>query len=222
MKILAIISQKGGVGKTTIATALAVAAEMKGQQVALFDLDDQASAAFWASLRQAKTPVVVDVKPALLDRDLTRAREAGADLVILDCPPAQSHAYPAAQAADYVLIPTKADILDIRAMRSTVALMQSIGKPCGVVLTFCPPTGAEVEQARALVAQLGVELAPVALHQRKAYARAQQDGLAVQEYEPNGKAAEEVTVLYSHIHKLLHGGTHGKAKGERPTKRLRA
>lgn len=215
MKILAVISQKGGVGKTTLATSLAVAAEAAGQQVAVFDLDDQASGAFWYGLREQRgqlTPLVKDVKLALLPRDLERARAAGADLVILDCPPVHGAAIEAATPADYVLIPTKADILDIRAMRSTVTLMQSIRKPMGVVLTFCPPSGPEIEQAREIVRQIGAELVPVTIHQRKAYARAQQDGQTAQEYEPTGKAAEEVTALYSHIHTLLHGAKHGKAK----------
>ena len=92
MKILALISQKGGVGKTTLATALAVAAEQDGKNVALFDLDDQATAAFWGDIRVAETPPVRDVKLALLARDLEKARVAGADLVILDCPPVQAAA----------------------------------------------------------------------------------------------------------------------------------
>ena len=56
MKTLAIISQKGGVGKTTIATALAVAAEAEGKSVAVFDLDPQASASLWKDTRGAATP----------------------------------------------------------------------------------------------------------------------------------------------------------------------
>lgn len=205
MKILAIISQKGGVGKTTLATALAVAAEQDGQQVALFDLDEQASASFWGDVRQAETPFVRDVKVALLSRDLERARSAGTDLVILDCAPSQAAAQGVSAEADFVLIPTKPDILDIRSMRSTVKVMQSFGKRFGVVLTFCPPSGSEVADARKGIESIGAELAPVELGLRKAYARAQQEGLAAQEYEPEGKAAAEVKALYSYIHTVLHG-----------------
>lgn len=222
MKILAVISQKGGVGKTTLATSLAVAANRAGLQVALFDLDDQASASFWGGLREKRgevAPYVRDVKLSLLPRDLERAEAGGADLVIIDCPPIHGAAIDAANPADYVLIPTKADILDIRAMRSTVALMQSIKKPCGVVLTFCPPTGAEIEQAREIVRKIGADLVPVEVHQRKAFARAQQDGQTVQEYEPTGKAAEEVAALYSHIHTALYGAAHGTAKTKAKSKR---
>ena len=47
MKVLSLISQKGGVGKTTLATALAVAATQDGKRVVMMDLDPQASATFW-------------------------------------------------------------------------------------------------------------------------------------------------------------------------------
>lgn len=221
MKILAIISQKGGVGKTTLATAIAVAAEQGGLKTALFDLDDQATASFWGEIREAPAPYVRDVKVALLPRDLEKARGAGLDLVILDCAPAHAMAQAVSEEADFVLIPTKPDIFDIRSMRSTVKVMQSFGKRFAVVLTFCPPAGAEVADAREAVQKIGADLVPVELGLRKAYARAQQDGLAAQEYEPDGKAAAEVKSLYSYIHTALHGvKADGKKRENREKKRV--
>jgi chromosome partitioning protein len=217
MKILAVISQKGGVGKTTLATALAVAAEQDGKSVALFDLDPQASACFWADRRRStgkgETPVVRDVNHNRLPHVLEAMEKAGCDLVILDCPPVHRDIADAAlSVADMVLIPTRVDILDIRAMSQTVRLVQGMSKTPTVVLTFCPPTGAEIEQAREGIIALGAVMPPVEIGLRKAYSRAQQDGATAQEYEPSGKAAAEVQKLYDYSSIALYGKeAHGKA-----------
>src|SRR5688500_14721445 len=100
MKTLAVISQKGGVGKTTLATALAVAAGRDGKQVAVFDLDPQASATFWYDTREAETPAVASVAPARLEHILIAARQGGCDLAVIDTPPfAKDIAFEAAQFA---------------------------------------------------------------------------------------------------------------------------
>jgi chromosome partitioning protein len=216
MKTLAVISQKGGVGKTTIATALAVAAERHGKSVALFDLDPQVSACSWADRRKAaghgETPVVRDVNFNRLPHALDAMEKAGCDLVVLDCPPVHRDiAHEAMNAADLILIPTRAEAFDLRAMTQTVKLAQQIGKTPSVVLTFCPPTGAEVEQAHEIVQQLGAVLCGVDIHQRKAFARGQQEGQTAQEYEPSGKAADEIQRLYAYTAIALYGKeTHGK------------
>lgn len=225
MKTLAVISQKGGVGKTTIATALAVAADRAGKSVALFDLDPQASACFWADRRKSsgnETPVVRDVNFNRLPNYLEVMSQGGADLVILDCPPVHRDIAEAAlSAADMVLIPTRAEALDIRAMTQTVRLVRQMGKTPTVVLTFCPPVGAEIEQARDIITtQLRAEIAPVELHLRKAYPRAQQDGMTAQEYEPGGKAAREVEELYAYSVTVLYG--HGEQHEAKAKSRSRA
>lgn len=223
MKILAVISQKGGVGKTTIATGLAVAAELAGKSVALFDLDPQASACFWADRRKVtghgETPVVRDVNYNRLPHVIEAMRSAGCDLVILDCPPVHRDiADEAIRAADMVLIPTRAEALDIRAMTQTVRLVQQLNKRPAVALTFCPPSGAELDQAREIVAKLGADLAP-SINQRKAFSRAQQEGMTAQEYEPTGKAAQEIQQLYAYSAIALYGKESANGKGKTQSRR---
>lgn len=199
MKVLSIISQKGGVGKTTLATALAVAAERDGKTTAVFDLDPQASAAFWKDTRESATPAVVVTPPARLQHMLKSAAESGCSLAIIDAPPfAKDIAFEAAQVADFVLIPTRPAVLDVMAMTKTLELVGHYSKPAAVILTFCPIQGKEIADTESAVRELGAKLFPIRVHNRVAYSRAQQTGLTAQEFEPDGKAAEEISRLYDH------------------------
>ena len=198
MRTLAVISQKGGVGKTTLATALAVAAVRDGRTAAVFDLDPQASAAFWKDTRTLETPAVVAIPPARLPHMLAAARDNGCDLAIIDAPPfAKDIAFEAAAQADFILIPTRPAVLDVMAMTRTLELVRHYAKPYAVVLTFCPTQGKEVSDTEDAIKQLGATAASVRIHNRIAYSRAQQTGLTAQEFEPDSKAAEEITQLYA-------------------------
>lgn len=197
MKVVGVISQKGGVGKTTLATALAVAAERRGRTAAVFDLDPQASAAFWKDTRQGDVPAVVAVPSARLQHMLRAAADSGCDLAIIDAPPfAKDIAFEAAQHAHFILIPTRPAVLDVMAMTKTLELVRHYTKPAAVVLTFCPPQGREVADTEEAVRQMGAALCPVRVHNRVAYSRAQQTGLTAEELEPDGRAAEEIRKLY--------------------------
>ena len=111
MHILALTSQKGGSGKTTLAGHLAVAAESAGAgPVALIDADPQASLTDWWNERQAATPAFLSASVASLDTDLARARDLGFRTVIIDTPPAMNfYSRSALIACDYVLIPFDCD-----------------------------------------------------------------------------------------------------------------
>ena len=86
MKTIAVISQKGGAGKTTLAVHLAVAAQQAGYGAAIFDLDPQATAEMWGQWRKDQPPEVIPAKPATLARTLDKVREAGAEVLVLDTP----------------------------------------------------------------------------------------------------------------------------------------
>jgi chromosome partitioning protein len=199
VRVLAIISQKGGVGKTTLATSLAVAAEREGKRVALFDLDPQASATFWKDTRASDRPAVASCQSVRLGHLLKAAAEH-ADLAIIDAPPfAKDIAFEAAEHADLILIPTKPAVLDVMSMSKTLALLRSYAKPASVVLTFCPVQGKEVGEMEAAIGKLGANVCPVRIHHRIAYPRAQQTGLTAQEFEPEGKAADELQRLWRYV-----------------------
>lgn len=211
MKIIALISQKGGVGKTTLATALAVAAHNAGHSAALFDLDPQASAAFWKDTRDDEEPAVLAIPPARLKHVLDAAREGGCDFAVIDAPPfAKDIAYEAAQHADLILIPTRPAVLDVMAMTKTIDLVSHYGKPAVVVLSICPSQGREIADTEDTIRQLGATVAPVRIHSRVAFSRAQQTGLTAQEFEPGGKAAAEIQQLYEYVCIHLYTKQHGE------------
>jgi len=217
MKTLSIISQKGGVGKTTLATALAVEAGRDGKKTVVFDLDPQASASFWKDTRQDELVAMTAIPAARLGHVLKAAAEAGCDLAIIDTPPfSKDIAYEAAQHADFVLLPSRPAVLDIMAMSRTVELVRHYSKPFAAVLTFCPPSGRELDDAIQVIAQLGADICPVRMGNRIAYSRAQQTGRAAQEIEPDGKAAQEIRDLYAYVCMHLYASTGaGSAKNDR-------
>ncbi len=200
MKVLSLISQKGGVGKTTLATALAVQASRSGRRTVMFDLDPQASASFWKDTRQDDTLAITAVPAARLSHVVAAVRAAGCDLAIIDTPPfSKDIAFEAAQQADFVLVPTRPAVLDVMAMTRTLDVVKHYSRPYGVVLTFCPPFGREVDDTVKVIEQLDATICPVRIGNRIAYSRAQQTGQAAQEIEPDGKAAQEIMELYAYV-----------------------
>jgi chromosome partitioning protein len=199
MKTIAVISQKGGAGKTTLSIHLAVAAESQGIQAAVIDLDPQASAAGWSDSRAAESPAVVSAQAARLVQVLDAARNNRVGLALLDTAPhSERTALAAARAADFILIPCRPAILDLRAIGSTIDLARLANKPCAVVLNAVPPRSS-VADAKEAVASYGVQVAPVHFTQRAAFAHALTAGQTAQEYEPDGKAADEALHLYMWI-----------------------
>ena len=196
MKTLAIISRKGGAGKTTIALHLAVAAEARGIITAVFDLDPQASAALWSDHRGEPIPAVIPAQAPRLFSLLSQAKEQNADLTILDTAPhADGIASDAAAHADLILIPCRPSAFDLDAIGASIRLARAAEKPAVVIINAAPTQGVETAEAMSAIRNAGVEVCPVVLHQRKSYASRIHEGRTATEIEPKGKAAEETRAL---------------------------
>ena len=196
MRVVSLVTQKGGSGKTTLCLNLAVAAEEAGRRCLILDLDPQASAEAWYQDREAATPRLARAGASDLPKALNLARAQGFGLVLLDTPGRDEPAVAAAvRASDFCLVPCRPTPADMRAQPPTVATIRRLGRPMAFVLAQAPPRGFRPREAGLGLAALG-PVAPVAVVARSAFQDAHGSGLAVTEFEPAGKAAEEIRALW--------------------------
>jgi chromosome partitioning protein len=202
MRTIAITINEGGVGKTTLAKHLAVAAAAGGHNSMLLDMDTQQNSTSWGKRRNQQQgsllPVVRFVTENELPEELSRAQLAGCDLVLIDTPPGRSSEAPAAvESASLVLIPfwLESDAFD--GLAKSAALARRLGKPAVAVLNFATPNSRSHEDsARTVLNVLGVPMCPIVLHRYEAYRLANPPGLTVQEVEPESRAAAEIGALW--------------------------
>lgn len=217
MPIIAVLNQKGGVGKTTlsihIATALALRlgadAEKNRHKVLLIDADPQGSALDWSAERQAPPnfPVIGLPKPTL-HREMP-ALSQGYEWVIIDGPPRVNDlARSAIAASDLVLIPVQPSPFDVWAAQDIIDIVNecAVLKPDQttrfVINRLFPNTtlGAEVKEA---LASFEVPMLESAIRNRTEYAKAARNGLTALETEPHGHAAQEINTLIEELFTLL-------------------
>jgi chromosome partitioning protein len=205
MRTIALLAQKGGTGKTTLAVSLAVAAGQSGATAVVIDLDPQATACHWGDRRQAETPIIVDAQPARLQQALERAKSGGVDMAIIDTPArSEQAAMAAAKVADLVIIPCRTQIYDLETIPTTQELIALAGRPPAlVILNAVPPQGKRVEQAIEAVSGFGISICPTCLGSRSAFGDAAALGLSATEFDPRGKAAGEILQVYEYIRRLV-------------------
>lgn len=201
MQTIALVNQKGGAGKSTLAVHLAVAFRRAGRKVVLLDLDPQRSAVDWSSRREDEAPAVKAISADMLDPMMDELAADGVDVLILDTAARlEDAARKAARYADLVLVPCQPSIVDMRAMATTADLLQALRTPAVAVLNGVAAFGAESDEvAAAVVADVGLEVCPMRLGRRVAFARCMITGQTAQETEPDGKAAAEVEALLAWV-----------------------
>jgi chromosome partitioning protein len=203
MRVLSFVSQKGGAGKSTLTISCAVAAEQDGYKVLIVDLDPQGTSEAWFQDRNADTPQLVTAAAADLPEALARARAARFDFVLIDTPGRDEPAVATAiRLSDFCLIPCRPSPSDMKATPPTFATIQRLGKPAAFVLTQAPPRGPRIREAQVGLGMLG-PVASVHLVSRHSYQDAQGAGLGVTEYDPDGKAADEVRQLWAWLLRKL-------------------
>jgi chromosome partitioning protein len=211
MHTIALVGQKGGSGKTTLAASLAVAAVQAGENVVALDLDPQGSLAAWGTDRVEDSPLAVDAltgeKLNQISEILKKLEANGFTVAILDCPGVASTAITTAmKCADLCLVPARPTKIDLRASIPTVQSLVSLKRSFAFVLNQCPTTarGSRANEAAAGLKMLGALAEPV-ITLRADYQDALAAGQGVTEYAPHGKAAEEAKALWAWVSRTLKG-----------------
>lgn len=223
MHTVAVIAEKGGVGKTTLTLALAVGAVLEGRRVAVIDTDPQATASKWTDRREAEFPWVVPTHAARLRAAIEQAEAQGIDFLVIDTPPhAGTDAAEAARLADVVVIPVEPHLFTLETLPKLGDLLKIAGDPPAfVVVNKASTQGKEGEQAAEHIRALGLAVCPVVVHQRAAHRHAGNVGQAAAEFEPSGKAAQEAIKLYVHTMQVVNKNK-GSANGQTKSSRARA
>ena len=204
MKVIAVASQKGGSGKTTLAGHLAVQAEMMGAgPVALVDTDPQGSLSEWWNEREAETPLFARTTINKLKEDVERMSRMGIKLLFIDTPPAITETIATVLGvADLLIIPTRPSPHDLRAVGATVELAEGLDTPLVFVVNGATPRARITGEAAIALSQHGT-LAPAVIHQRVDFASSMIDGRTVMELNSASKSSEEVTKLWTYIQERL-------------------
>ena len=205
MQVIALVAQKGGTGKSTLTLAFSVSATKAGQRVLVLDVDPQGTACSWNDRREGDNPIVLDAQPSRLVTAIQKAEQGGIDLVLIDTPArSEQAALAAASIAHLVVIPCRPQAYDLETIPNTQKLLAIAGsKPALVVLNAVPALGNRHEQARELLKQMNIPVCPHTIGNRAAFGDSSALGQTPEEYEPNGKAAEEVRNVYKYISILI-------------------
>ena len=206
MYIVAVVMEKGGVGKTTVALNLAVASVQDGRKAAVIDIDQQATASNWTDRRTNEKPWVVPTLTARLAAAIEQAKAQGVDFLVIDTPPHSGiDAAEAARRADVVLVPVEPHLFTLETLPKLADLLKLAGNPPALfVVNKAATQGSEGTNAADYIKAQGFSVCPVILHLRAAHRHATNVG----------KVAQEVRQLYMYTMQFIKSSrkSHGKAE----------
>lgn len=199
MKVIVLASQKGGAGKTTLASHLAVAASMNGVRAAVIDTDPQGSLSDWWNLREADDLPFVNSTVAELPSKIAELNDLGIEMLFIDTPPAVTDVIrDVVSLADIVIVPTKPSPLDVRAVTKTVDIVAECEKPMVFVISMAKKNTRIASDTAILLSEFGA-VCPVQIGDRGEFAVCMIDGRTVMEVYPSGNSTEEIQGLWNYV-----------------------
>jgi chromosome partitioning protein len=206
MKTLAVVSHKGGTGKSTLSIHLAVQAQSEGRDTLLVDLDKKSSTvAEWASIRTDKQPLVVTAEVSDITELQQQATDEGFDLLILDCPPYfNDDTDRITKLAVFTILPTSPRFADICTLPKGI---DKIHQPYSVILNSCTPdpvgkTSFKTAQVYQMLNDSEIPVSPVHITRLETFTEALNYGQGVTEYQSNGKASKQIKALLDWLYTM--------------------
>jgi chromosome partitioning protein len=214
---IAVVNSKGGVGKSTLAAALAVRAARDSKRIAMVDLDPQKSLVeWWARRGKTANPTIFEGADTAADA-IEALQLDGWDFVFLDGPPAFIGVMEEMiAAADFVLIPVKASMIDLLATQDAVALAREANAKFLVVINDVGPRERLVESARELLSNADVPFADTQITHRVSHVMGMTVGKSAAEVN-NGRdtaAAEEIDRLWKEVKSAAAKASRARAKAQ--------
>ncbi|HEY7086044.1 MAG TPA: ParA family protein [Hyphomicrobiaceae bacterium] len=205
MRIWSFVQQKGGSGKSTICTNVAVCGEEHDEMVLIVDLDPQLSGTLWRLERGTNKPLVLDGKPDKLTQIIESASTLGVTLCLIDSPSKLDDiAIAAIRAADMIICPTLPDLFNLGSLQDTVRLLElaeKLGVSVGVINNIDKAgEEARIGEATAVMEKFNMAVCPAVIHHRPEFQIAAERGKAVTEIGAKGRtAAEEIRKLWGFL-----------------------
>ncbi len=207
-KVWAVVNQKGGAGKTTLAINLAVHAEKCGKMTLLVDIDPQGSCSVWHQVRASNRPMVAEVLPERLAAIIDSARQHRIKLVVVDTAPHSTKDIVTAVAlSDLVICPSQSSILDFAAMRDTAKVLASCEAltKAAAIVNNVPSRGADetYKEAVGYFQNCGFKVAPVFVRNLRAFVKSLALGQGVSEFDKGQNLAkEDIEKLWTYLNTL--------------------
>jgi chromosome partitioning protein len=211
MKVISLVTQKGGSGKSTLCVSLAVAAQEAGRTVCILEMDKQATASQWSQARKGEPPEVSPITVERLEYAIAKLKGAECEFVFIDTPGIDSPGTNAAiRVSDLCLIPCRPTPADLRAMQPTLGAIQRLERDFAFVLNQTPPKSYRVRDTAEGLKVLGI-MAEVNIVMRTDHQDAVGTGQGVTEFNPEGAAADEMRRLWAWVDNRTKGVPHVQA-----------